>query len=60
MYVEEMTSTSHKGEKIWSYSVEFKLEAVKLAQDNSIHTEARKFKVNRHNICDWKNKKVKL
>ena len=60
MYVEEMTSTSHRGEKMWSYSVEFNLEAVKLAQDNSVHEAARKFKVNRHNIRDWKNKKVKL
>ena len=55
-----MSSTSHKREKTRSYTVDFKLEVVKFAEDNSIHAAERKFKVDRHSIRDWKNKNAKL
>ena len=54
-----MSSTSHKGEKTKLYTVDFKLEAVKFAEDNSIQ-QRENFKVDRHSIRDWKNKKAKL
>ena len=49
-----MSSTSHKGEKTRSYTVDFELEVVTFVEDNSIHVAERKFKADWYSIRDWK------
>ena len=52
--------TSHKGRKIHSYSVEFKLAVVKFAENSRIAVAARKYNVDRHSVREWVRQKVKL
>ena len=51
---------SHKGEKIKSYTLNFKLEAVKFAELNGNRPAARKFNVDVRRIREWKNKKEQI
>lgn len=53
-------SVSHKGEKVCSYTVDFKLEVVNYAEQSSIHAAGRKYNVSRSSVRDWKKKKVQL
>ena len=57
---DEPATTSHKGEKISSYTISFKLEVVEFAENKSITAAALKYKVDRHSIRDWKKKKNEL
>ena len=56
MELEEPATTCHKGEKISSYTIKFKLEVVEFAENKSIGAAAVKYKVDRHCIRDWKKK----
>ena len=58
MELEEPATTSHKGEKISSYTIKFKLEVVEFAENKSIGTAAVKYKIDRHSIRDWKKKRM--
>ena len=58
MEIDEPAKTSHKGEKIRSYTVSFKLEVVEFAENCSITAVALKYKVDRHSVCDWKKKRM--
>mgnify|MGYP001794063200 CR=1 FL=1 len=60
MELEKPATTSHKGEKISSYTIKFKLEVVEFAENKSIGAAAVKYKVDRHCIRDWKKKKDDL
>lgn len=40
----ELKSSSHKGEKVRSYSTDFKLEVIRYAETNSNHAAAKKYK----------------
>lgn len=53
-------SVSHKGEKVCSYTVDFKLEVVNYAEQSSIHAAGRKYNVSRSSVRDWKKKKIQL
>ena len=46
--------TSHKSTKNRSYTMEFKREAVKYAQDHSNRATAEKYRVDRQTIREWK------
>ena len=51
---------SHEGERRQKYSMEFKKATIKYAQENSIHSAAKKFKFDRKTVreCVQKEKKV--
>ena len=51
---------SHKGKKISSYSLKFKLEAIAYAENNSINSSSKKFNVERKRIREWKSQKEEL
>ena len=53
-------TSSHKGEKVRSYIISFKLEVVDFAEKKSISAAALKCKLDDwHSIRDWKQKKKK-
>lgn len=52
--------TSHIGEKVRSYTVKFKIEAVEYAEKNSISAAAKKYNVDRKTIREWKEKKADI
>ena len=60
MEIDEPAKTSHKGEKIKSYTISFKLEVVEFAENRSITAAAQKYNVDRHSVRDWKKKKNEL
>ena len=41
----DLKSSSHKGEKVRSYSIDFKLEVIRFAETNSNHAAAKKYKL---------------
>ena len=47
-------STSHKGLKVKSYTMEFKLEAIKKAEESSNNHAAMFFKVDKKRIREWR------
>ena len=51
---------SHKGEKVCSYTVAFKLEVVRYAEQSSNHAAGRRYNVSRSSVRDWRKKKPKL
>ena len=51
---------SHKGERRQKYSMEFKKATIKYAQENSIHSAAKKFKVDRKRVREWVQKEDKV
>lgn len=53
-------SLSHKGEKVCSYTVAFKLEVVRYAELSSNHAAGRRYNVSRSSVRDWRKKKTKL
>ena len=53
-------STSHRGEKIKSYSIEFKLTAIDYANLNSNRAASRKYGVDEKRIREWKKKHAEL
>ena len=56
----EIKSTSHKNEKVKSYSLGFKLAVVKYAKETSIGAVSRKFDVDRKRIREWKKNEVSI
>ena len=50
---EDNQATSHKGEKITSYPLKFKLDAISFAQINGNRAAERKFKVDRKIRREW-------
>ena len=59
--METDTSQSHAGKKVSSYSTEYKLEAIKFAEESkSISRAAKKFNVDHKRICEWQSTKAKL
>ena len=52
MLVDKPATTSHKGEKVRSYTISFKLQVIEYAENHSIAAAA--------SICDWKKKKNML
>lgn len=57
---EQIGATSHKGEKLRSYTTDLKLEAIEYAQQNGNKAASRKYKVAPKTIRDWKAKKNKF
>ena len=60
MKIDEPAKTSHKGEKIRSYTISFKLEVVEFAENRSITAAAQKDNVDCDSVRDWKKKKNEL
>ena len=58
--IDEPAKTCHKGEKIRSYTISFKLEVVEFAENRSITAAAQKYNVDRRSVRDWKKKKNEL
>ena len=59
--METDTSQSHAGKKVSSYSTEYKLEAIKFAEESkSISRATKKFNVGRKRIREWQSAKAKL
>ena len=59
--METDASQSHAGKKVSSYSTEYKVEAIKFAEENkSISSAAKKFNVDRKRIREWQSAKAKL
>ena len=59
--METDTSQSHAGRKVSSYSTEYKLEAIKSAEESkSIYSAAKKINVDRKRIREWQSAKAKL
>ena len=53
-------STSHKGEKRRSYSMGFKADGVKFAQEKSNNDASLKFNVDRKRVGEWRNQIGKI
>ena len=60
MEVDEPATTPHKGEKVRSYKISFKLQVIEYAENHSIPAAAQKYKADHHSIRDWKKKKNML
>ena len=60
MAEESLRSTSHKGEKLRSYTTDFKLEAVRFAELNGNRAAESKYKVDRKSVREWRGKKQKF
>ena len=57
---QNLGSTSHKGERIKSYTVDFELEAIAFAKSCNNKAAARKFNVAPKTIKDWIRKEEQL
>ena len=55
-----MEAKSHKGGKIHSYTLEFKMNAIRYAEINGNASTGRKFSVDRKRIRDWRATKEKI
>ena len=53
-------SMSHKGQKIRSYTLDFKLKAVEYAENNSTNAAANKFNIDRKRIRECMSMKNTL
>ena len=58
--ISENLAKSHKGERRQKYSMEFKKATIKYTQENSIHSAAKKFKVDRKRVREWAQKEGKV
>ena len=58
--ISENQAISHKGERCQKYSMEFKKATIKHAQENSTHSAAKKFKVDRKRAGQWVQKEEKV
>ena len=58
--ISENQAISHKRERCQKYSMEFKKATIKYAQENSIHSAAKKFKVDWKRVCEWVQKEEKV
>ena len=55
----ENQAISHKGERRQKYSMEFKKATIKYAQENSIQSAPKKFKVDLKRVREWVQKEEK-
>ena len=60
MAEESLRSTSHKGEKLRCYTIDFKLEVVRLAELNGNRAAERKYNVDRKSVREWRGGKQKF
>ena len=60
MMEEDSQATSHKGEKVRSYPLQFKLNAISYAVIHGNHAAERKLKVDRKRIREWREKKESI
>ena len=51
---------SHKRKKLKSHNIQFKLDAIKFAEENSNHNVSRKFGVAVKRIREWRGNKDQL
>ena len=58
--ISENQAISHKVERRQKYSMEFKRATIKYAQENSIHSAAKKFKVDQKRVREWVQKEEKV
>ena len=58
--ISENQAISHKRERRQNYSMEFKKATIKYAPEKFIHSEAKKFKVDRKRVREWIQKKEKV
>lgn len=58
--MDEGPGSSHKGKKIKSYTVGFKLKVVQYAKDTNNHKAARTFDVDRKRVIEWRKKEEDL
>ena len=56
----EEGSTSHKGLRIKSYTLKFKIDAVNFAKVHGNHAASRKYAINRRRIIEWRKQEDKL
>ena len=56
----DIQTTSHKGEKLKSYTLKFKLDAISYAEIHGNHAAEKKYKVDRKRIREWKHKKLSI
>ena len=56
----KVASTSHKGQKNRSYTMEFKSNAVDHAKTHSIRETAIKFNVDRQSVREWKRQQESI
>ena len=57
---DEEKSTSHKGGKIHSYTVSFKITAIQYAELHGNRAAERKFNVDRKRIREWRAKRDEI
>ena len=60
MAEESLHSTSHKGEKLCSYTTDIKLEVVRFAELNGNHAAECKYKVDRKSVHEWRGTQQKF
>ena len=53
-------ATSHKGEKRHSYSMDFKKQVIKYAEENSNRSAASKFSIDVKRVREWRPNKDKV
>ena len=53
-------SMSHKGEQRNKHTMKFKRKVINDAKKSSCKGAARKFKINRKQVCEWVNQKDKV
>ena len=53
----DIQTSSHKSEKVKSYTLKFKLDAISYAEIHSNHAAEQKYKVDRKRIREWRQKK---
>ena len=58
--ISENQAISHKGERHQKCSMEFKKATIKYAQENSIHSAAKKFEVDQKKVREWVQKEEKV
>lgn len=56
---EESQVTSHKGQKLKNYSLQFKLGAISFAAIHGNRAAERKYNVDRKRIREWRGKKYR-
>lgn len=57
---DETEATSHKGKKVHSYTIQFKSDAIRYAENKGNHAAERKFNVDRKRIREWRDNKGKI
>ena len=54
------SDTSHKGQKLKSYSISFKVKVIEFAKANNNHKAAATFGVDRKRVIEWRKNEEKL